>query len=281
MSTTRSLFALFVILTIGWSAISRAEGSGSGTGSGSGSGSGSSPTGGLGDGMRAYADLLRAQGEFIVDISIAQLNWAKANLVNAQAAFEWQRARELQLLVDRLELELKRLRQDEYKMRALIQQISDTATTFNVINTGTTSQFVFQAFNFLLIRAVPTGVVKDSMTVSVPSFSADNFVPNNKGVTPIPFPGGNVGMLMHFLQKNNYSLEPFREAHVAILGAIQQMVDAANQRISDIQDQMEALRNGTLDIWKIPPADPVPGAPVQEPIIPPENPPTTPPPTGR
>ena len=228
------------------------------------------------DGMRAYADVLRAEGAFLVDVSMARLNFARANLVDAQAAFEWQRARMLAILVDRLEYELRHLRQDEHHARVFIKQIDRAATQLGVINTGRTSQSSFIALRFLMIRVVPPNTIASAMTATVPSYSADNFVPNKKGIAAESFPGGNVGTLITFLEKKNYSLEPFRDGHVAILHAIQEMADAADEKLSLIREQIQQLRDDTLDIWKIPPGNlqPYPGM-AKKPVNPtPGTPPT-------
>lgn len=212
------------------------------------------------DNGRAYADIIRAQAEYIRMVGEARLQWAKARLVEAQVAHEMEEVRKLHLLVNRMQLELKRLGHDEYKNRVMINQLEQASNRFRIISTGKTSDAVFQAMRFLFIKAVPTSLTAEVMSIKVGPFGAEQFVSNRHEETE-SFAGGSIGQLEHFLEMHHYSFEPYAEAHIAFLTAIAKVFTTSALKVAEIRSYIEKLRLGTLDIWNAPGVKPV-GTPV-------------------
>ena len=82
----------------------------------------------------------------------------------------------------------------------------------------------------------------------------ENFA-SNDGQLVEGYPGGNLGKLLSFLEKNNYSVVFASDAHQMILQGLQTMAVAAQTQIAELRALMRDLRDGTLDIWNPPKAD--------------------------
>ncbi len=104
------------------------------------------------DRMRAVAELMRAQAELTRAQAEASLNFARAELIQAQTLGELQRVRELTLRVNRLEIELKRTVADEFKLREEANDIQRKLITMNTILTGKVTPAGLRALGFFKLE---------------------------------------------------------------------------------------------------------------------------------
>lgn len=195
----------------------------------------------LSDNVKAYADLVRAEGEYRIAVAQSELLFAQANLTNAQAAHEWQRVRELTLLVNRRALELRRLAKLEYKIQQQAQQLEDRTISLQVIKTGRTSPYVFQALRFIEMRAIPAPLLAEVMSTHIRAYEADHFVPNKPGAEPLDFEGGNLGQLLSFAEKRQFSFAPFSPAHLEVLQGLGKLEQAVIDRTVQLRAQLAEL----------------------------------------
>ncbi|MBI4404878.1 MAG: hypothetical protein HY537_11990 [Deltaproteobacteria bacterium] len=210
------------------------------------------------EGMKSYAEIIRAQAEYIRMVAEARLQWARAQLTLAQAAKEWEEVRRLRDLINRMELELRRLASDEYKQRRTIQAIESNVRTISVINVGRTNAYVFQALRFLFIRVIPGDIIAKVLSQSVPPFPKEQFIPNKKDVVDVlDFPGGTIGDLEQFVENNHYSFRPYGGAHLIFVASLYHFSSAAQTRLEELTKRMEAIRAGTLSIWNPPGVKPM------------------------
>ncbi|MBI4405491.1 MAG: hypothetical protein HY537_15110 [Deltaproteobacteria bacterium] len=211
--------------------------------------------------LSAWAEVIRARGDYFGAIAKARLDEAQALYWRAQAASEFQRARELEQFVNRFELELKRLRHDEYEARKRIATIENSARSLKPLNIGRTSSYVFSSLRFFWMQVIPPAALGDAMKTKVDALSATDFSPNGHGADAEGFSGGNVGKLFSFIEQKNYSLVAWSDAHFAILTCLGVLGAAAEAQIAQLRAYLRELRDGTLSIWSPPLASPAPRPP--------------------
>lgn len=209
------------------------------------------------DNAKAFAEVLRAEGEFQVATAQSALLFAQSNLVNAQAAHEWVRVRELTLLVNRLELELRKAAKREFELARQASILEDRTRSLQVIKTGKTSPFVFQAFRFIIMRTVPAQQLADIMGTPVKDADSSQFLPNRAQTQIEDFPGGTVGELLTFAERKNYSFSPFSPAHLELLSSFGRLETLAVERAAELRDKVEELTRHMPA--PIPEPRPVPG----------------------
>lgn len=186
--------------------------------------------------VRDWAEALKAQGEYLKLLSEAQLNYAKAQLVDAQASKELAKVKQLNLLVNRLELQLKRLARDEHKLRAKIDRIEEYSIRVNTILSGRISQNALRALGYLQIHAIPPEVTLQAMKVPViGNIDGELIADAGEGAS---FDGENVGQLLAHLKKHRMEVEPWGYAHQQIVEALSRLSDAAQERVGVYRDEM-------------------------------------------
>lgn len=192
------------------------------------------------DNMHAFADIIRANADYQRALGEAQLNFAKSDLIEAQAAGEWQKARKLKLIVDRVQMVLRRLAQDEYRLRQKAQVVEEKARTAQVIMDGRITPNALTALGYLQINAVDPAVTFEVMTTPIGEISLEEFIPNGT-LHPAPFTGDNLGQLIEYMRHNNQTVRPWGTVHLAIAGGLQKMIEAANARLANIQENLQKL----------------------------------------
>jgi hypothetical protein len=202
------------------------------------------------DNMHAFADLVRAQGEYQKNVAEAQLLYAQAQLVQAQALGELQRARELQLLVNRARRELTLLTRDENTLRRRVKAIEDRAELAETILAGRVTPVSMQAFVWLQTHAVGPQDSLKAMTQSLPAIPASEFSVSPGRVLP-PFAGENVGQLVDHLRRHNVSVVPWGIAHQAIAQALVAMSTSVNEKVAGIRQDLVTLRD-SVDPFNLP-----------------------------
>jgi hypothetical protein len=213
--------------------------------------------------IHAVADLVRAQGEYIRMVGEARLAVARAMVEEAKAAYQWQLVRQLTLFVNRLQLELRNLARDEHAARNQALRLQLAAKQVKVLTHGWVSPHVLQGLRVIVAQGAKAGVVAEIMSEPVPAAAAHYFKANRKADTTLEdFPGGNLGSLFRFLEKKDYSMEPWTEPHLAIMKGLDRLSQSAEDEIKAIRAYMEEIRKGTLNLWnppKLKPAEPPTG----------------------
>lgn len=207
----------------------------------------------IAENTQAYAELIKAQATYVVAMAEANLKNAQAELFLAQAAHEWERVRQLRLLVNRLELELKRARKQEHAVEAQIKKVTEHARRINLLKMGRSSKYVHASLFFILTQVVPSAVVGDTLGRDVGSFQARDFVPNKKDREAVAFEGGNVGQLLEFIKANDFSFSPFSPAHLEVVEAMEAIEAAADEETAKLNTFIQELMNRKFE-------------PVQEPV---------------
>lgn len=199
-----------------------------------------------------YSELIRAEAEYIRMVGEARLAWAKARLTDAQADMQFEEVRKLRLFVNRLELELKRLRRDEHKAREKIEVIERLSGKLGPLANGKTDAFVFRALKTLFAQVIPPEVLVSTMSHAADAYPESQFIANRKTDPLKAFAGGNVGQLLRFLEVNNFSLEPWSAAHLNLLSGLAKLGTAATEKVAKTREYMEGIRKGTFSIWSPP-----------------------------
>ena len=198
--------------------------------------------------LNAWANVLRANGEYQKLLSEAQLNYARAELMAAETAGQWQRVRHLKLLVDRAQLELRRLAQDEWKLRRKIEAIEDHARSAQVIMAGRVTHYQIQALQWLQINAVDPQVTFTAMTTPVGIIGNDEFSGSDSIES---FMGENVGELTHFIKIRRLTVRPWGVAHQAIAMAVVVMASSAQEKLLTIRENLRELGD-SVDPFTLP-----------------------------
>ncbi len=191
--------------------------------------------------VEAYAQLLRAEGEFLRAVAAARLDLAKSWLIEAQAAGEWVKVKQLQLLVERLNLELYRLKKQEYKLLKKAETIEKWAKQANKIVGGLVNSYSLQGLKVLILNYIPPAKVLAAMTLPAPPIK--QLMPLGKG-EPMDFAGGNVGQLVEFLREYNLTVEPWSPGHIALVEAMITLAAGVDEQLAIIQDLMDQLHEG-------------------------------------
>lgn len=208
------------------------------------------------DNNRAYADIIRAEAEYIRMLGEARLQWARARLIEAQAAHELEEVRKLRLLTDRLKYELKQLGREEFAKRQQIARIEKATQQLNSLTSGTCSHQAFLSMRSLFSWVVSPKTVAESFGTPVEPFPAEDFI-SNLGEETVAFPGGTLGQLINFVERHHFSFDPYKKPHLAVLIGITAIGQEAAIKVKEYQEYMQAIRKGTLNLWN-PPAPPKP-----------------------
>ena len=208
--------------------------------------------------LLGVSEVLKAQGEYQYQIANARLQEARAALTMAQANHQIALTEQLTQFTKRLKLELIHLKKEEHKKRKQISSLEKHIKRVQIIKTGKTSHSILSSLNMIL-RFVPGRIIIDALRKKIPLDDKENslitkdmFIANKKGKRIKVFQGKYLGDLIRFITKNNYSLEPFSEAHFAVLDALDEFDSFATQKAQDIRDYLLELRDGTLNIWSPP-----------------------------
>ncbi len=206
------------------------------------------------DDLHGLADILRAQGEFLRAVGEARLSWAKARLVDAQAMEQEERVKMLRQFTKRLEIEMRRLYQDEYKIREKVKSLEGLLERLGPINNGRTSVGIFRALKMIFSKYIPPGMLVEVMQFDVGSFPKEHFLRNSMTKDPLGsgFGGGNFGQYLRFLELNDVSVEPWSEAHFEILAGFDRIGSKVSELMKAQLELMAALKKGTLDLWEVP-----------------------------
>lgn len=190
---------------------------------------------------RAFSELIRAQAEYQLSAAHAQLYYAQANLENAKAAREYQRVRELNLLVNRLQLTLRKAAKAEYQLERKIERFELYEKRLNLLKTGHNSIYVLQAFKIVIAEAVPAEILSEVMSTPVPAFEPADFINEGASREEKTFRGRTLGNLFNFIQMNQLSLEPFSPAHLEILKGLGRLESFAAERTESLRLQRNEL----------------------------------------
>lgn len=197
----------------------------------------------------SFADLVKAEGQFLVSKSQADLNEAQADLTEAQANREQIGNEELQLRVDRMQRQQELLDAAQRKAALDLKTVTmHLARLSQLESEGRTNRFIFYSLTQLLIILNEPDVTLKVMSKAVPpeAFDASNYalsVEAKSGAAVQSFPGGNTGQLLAFANKNNLMFVPFLPAHLFVLGALTELSAAAQKKAADISADEKANRD--------------------------------------
>lgn len=197
----------------------------------------------------SFADLIKAEGQFLVSKSQADLNEAQADLTEAQANREQIGNEELQLRVDRMQRQQELLDAAQRKAANDLKTVNVHIQRLSQLESeGRTNRYIFYSITQLLIILNEPGVTLSVMGRTVPdsAFDTPDFALNSdakSGATIPPFTGNNLGQLLAFAQKYTLMFVPFSPTHIYILGALAELSAAAAKKAADISADEKANRD--------------------------------------
>jgi hypothetical protein len=232
--------------------------------SGSPSGSANSSASGT---IEAFAQLVKAEGDFNMETAQGKLYSAQADLTEAETGQVQLTNEEYAVRIQRLKFQQLALRTAQRKAEAAEAQIEENLPRVAQMQaTGRTNQYIFASLAQVLQILDQPKVILTVMGTAVPKEACDksNFRYNNEAPdenAPVPdFSGGNVGMLIDFMENNHLQFVKFHAAHMAVLSALVDLSSAAEDRATAIEGDVAKLRDTTPNA--IPSlAGKVPGAP--------------------
>lgn len=225
----------------------------------------------IAENLHGIADLVRAEGEFQKLLAESNLINAQAHLKEAEAQHEMVRVRQLTLLVNRLQIQLRDTLKAQRAGEAKLKRIETSIKVVSNLNVGRTSNYIFQNLEFLLQQGIPTSVVIQAMGTEIGSFRSDEFVFNSdhhgKEDFIQDFNGSNVGQLIQFMKKNRYQFVAFGPAHLKVLETLDLVGVSAREKADAMQAKVEELRNKVFNpiIDQPSPVAPIPAVPVPVP----------------
>jgi len=194
--------------------------------------------------IRAQGDYYRLMGEARLLIARAQYTDALTQQVLVNVDF-WREA------VDRFELEMENMRKREYEYRNRAERIEANIRSARLMQVGgLVNRRTYRSY-FLVLMNVDPDIGNEVIFKDVEAMDAEQFKANKPGlVNAKTFAGGSLQELLDFALENDLSLWRGRKAHKSVAEAYEGLINSVASVITDINSDLEALRDATMDDWE-------------------------------
>lgn len=214
-----------------------------------------------------FADVMEAKTDFermlterkLADAEI-ELMKAETQLKQAEAAKEYAEADFIREKISYLKSvhsimlkEYARIEKEEAALKDKMYEVMLHQTLCGELADGQTRRGAFRCLNYFRRYLVSFNIQKKLLfDDKLEALPADEFVPNYSGMTTLPFAGGNVGQLLVFAERNDFSFAPFGKAHSFVMGFLDAMQVAAQAKVMEYRNWIDGIRAGTLDVYNPP-----------------------------
>ncbi|MEZ4749406.1 MAG: hypothetical protein R3B54_01905 [Bdellovibrionota bacterium] len=221
-----------------------------------------------GDGpdLSGLANLMEAQNDYrrtLIEARLAeseiQLNQAKTALAYAEATKNYAevalintKIAHLNLYMQAMAYELNRVMHEQANINVKIKRITVQAELCAGLALGDTSYGAFQCLRYFRRHVIPTSIQQKTLFKEVAAMEASEFISNFGQGETIAFPGGNVGKLIQFLEKQNYSVEPYGAAHSELMEFLNAVTSETERKLQEYYRYMDGIRAGTLNVFELP-----------------------------
>lgn len=243
MKISRILF-VFVLFLSNANAVQAAEGA---------------DLGGLASLMEARNDYRRTLIEARLAESEIQLNESKRALAYAEAAKNYAevglintKIAHLNLYMQAMAYELSRVMHEQANINVKVKRITVQAELCAGLALGDTSYGAFQCLRYFRRHVIPMSIQQKTLFKEVAALEANEFISNFGESATLPFPGGNVGKLIQFLEKENYSVEPYGAAHAELMDFLNAVTTETESKLQEYYRYMDGIRAGTLNVFELP-----------------------------
>lgn len=201
--------------------------------------------------LAGTAEIIKAKTDYQRMLVEAQLSSAKALELRATAELKFAQAAYYRKMLQVLEYEFNRLQREEINVKARMAEVEFYASRCAGLKIGEVTDVTFYGLRWLLVAVLPSDVIAAEAGKVLPELSEDNFIATH--TVPVrAFPGGNLGQLFKFLEKNRYSMAEWSDAHMSVLKFMASVTAAVDARIQRYVNYMDGIRAGSLDVWKLP-----------------------------
>ena len=206
-----------------------------------------------------FADRVRAYGEFVRAVGMLKLQTAQAELVNAQAANEWQKAMILDAVREQLIYDLQRMNNQRRIYDREIHNIRKKARLATYLISGrpmaTFNNCVDAYKHFERLALVQADA--DALFLPIPhsqmTINGGDFVDNDDPTTACLDPTErdlqNALSLMDWASRNHYFARTGSSAHRAIISLYQAIAAVANESVELMRKYLDEIQQQTYDVW--------------------------------
>jgi hypothetical protein len=191
------------------------------------------------------------EGDWMIGLGQLRLQTAQAWLVQAQAAYQWQKVRQLRALVNFQINELKALQRTKYNLLMEAKRFEARGEDLDTIVSGHLRPATYAAILFFMKQpnVDPTAIAE----VRVEAIRADGAFYHSSSASTKPiedFAGGNLIELVEFLRKNNYNVRPGSAPWVELNKLRTLLVEKGEEVLDEVVSRYESLKDGSYDAWE-------------------------------
>jgi len=203
-----------------------------------------------GESLGDTANVIRAQGEFMVDVAEARLKYAQSAFIDAKTAQEVEKANFLHQAFLQYQLELKKANMARRALETQAASLDGRIHTFNTLMMGLNTGQIWDAYRFLYMNAITIDARLAAEAIVVPVEARDklNFVG-----APFDFSGETIGDLFDWLERSvqfHIGVRPNSKVMRVILQAVSVMAKPAADKLTQLQVAAKNLKPEDSTLWK-------------------------------
>lgn len=192
------------------------------------------------------------EGDWMVGLGQLRLATAQAMLVRAQAAYEWEKVRQLRALVNFQINELKVLQRTKWNLLQQSKKYENQLSALTGIVNGRLQPWTFSAINFFLAQPNVDVVALSEITVGAMRADSGLYRTNEGGPDRpfVEFAGGNLVEFAEFLRTNSYSTKVGSQSWVQLNKLRTYFIEKGEEILDEVVDRYNTVKDGQYDPWE-------------------------------